>query len=190
MSDGELVRQTLAGRPAAYEELVRRWSARILAFCHAKVRSRHAAEDLAQEALLRGYRALGTLDDPEKFGPWLRGIALRVCLDWLKSKQNHQFAFSDLGDGWSCDHGPLDSEGERRGAAERGAAERGERLERLLDEVEALPDEYREVVMLYYYDDVTYQELAETLGVSAATINARLTKARAMLRERMSRLAR
>lgn len=185
MSDGELVRQTLAGRPAAYEELVRRWSAHILAFCHAKVRSSHAAEDLAQEALLRGYRALGTLDEAEKFGPWLRGIALRVCLDWLKSKQNHQSAFSDLGDGWSFDQAPLDSEGQRREAAERG-----ERLERLLDEVEALPDEYREVVMMYYYDDVTYQDLAETLGVSAATINARLTKARAMLRERMSRLAR
>jgi RNA polymerase sigma-70 factor (ECF subfamily) len=185
MSDGELVRQTLSGRPTAYEELVRRWSARILAFCHAKVRSRHAGEDLAQEALMRGYRALGTLDDPEKFGPWLRGIALRVCLDWLKSKQNHQSAFSDLADGWSCDHGSHETEGERRGAAERG-----ERLERLLLEVEALPDEYREVVMAYYYDDVTYQELAEALGVSAATINARLTKARAMLRERMSRLAR
>lgn len=185
MSDGELVRQTLCGRTDSYEELVRRWSARILAFCHAKVRSSHAAEDLAQEALMRGYRALGTLDDPEKFGPWLRGIALRVCLDWLKSKQNHQSAFSDLGDGWSCDRGAVECEGERRGAAERG-----ERLERLLDEVEALPDEYREVVMMYYYDDVTYRDLAETLGVSAATINARLTKARAMLRERMSRLAR
>lgn len=185
MSDGELVRQTLDGRTDAYEELVRRWSARILAFCHAKVRSRHAAEDLAQEALMRGYRALGTLDDPEKFGPWLRGIALRVCLDWLKSKQNHQSAFSDLGDGWSCDQSPLETESERRVAAESC-----ERLERLLDEVEALPDEYREVVVMYYYEDVTYQDLAKTLGVSAATINARLTKARALLRQRMSRLAR
>lgn len=185
MSDGELVRQTLNGRPAAYEELVRRWSARILAFCHAKVRSSHAAEDLAQEALLRGFRALGSLDEPEKFGPWLRGIALRVCLDWLKSKQNHQAAFSDLGDGWSCDQDLPDAE-----EAHREAVERGERLERLLDEVAALPDEYREVVMMYYYDDVTYQELAEALGVSAATVNARLTKARALLRERMNPLAR
>lgn len=90
MSDGELVRQALSGRSSAYGELARRWSAPILAFCHAKVRSVHAAEDLAQESLLRGLRALPTLSEPEKFGPWLRGIALRVCLDWLKSKQTQQ----------------------------------------------------------------------------------------------------
>ena len=54
---------------------------------------------------------------------------------------------------------------------------------------EDLPEQYRETLMLYYYDDVTYEELAATLGVSAATINARLTKARAMLRERMASTA-
>ena len=52
-------------------------------------------------------------------------------------------------------------------------------------EVAALPEAYRETLMLYYTQDCTYDELAEMLGVSAATINARLTKARAMLRERM-----
>jgi RNA polymerase sigma factor (sigma-70 family) len=50
-----------------------------------------------------------------------------------------------------------------------------------------LPEEYREVVMLYYYEDVTYRDLAQLLGVSAATINARLTKARGLLRERLSK---
>lgn len=73
MTDGELVLQTLAGTNASYEELVRRWSARVLAFCHAKVRSSHAAEDLTQEAMLRGYQSLPTLADPEKFGCWLLG---------------------------------------------------------------------------------------------------------------------
>ena len=53
-------------------------------------------------------------------------------------------------------------------------------------EVERLPPLYREAVMLYYYKHTTYQELADLLCVSAATINARLTKGRAMLRERMT----
>ena len=56
----------------------------------------------------------------------------------------------------------------------------------LLAEVEALPDDYRQVVLLYYYQDLTYRELADLLRVSPATINARLTKARALLRARLS----
>jgi RNA polymerase sigma-70 factor (ECF subfamily) len=59
-----------------------------------------------------------------------------------------------------------------------------------LAEVDTLPDAYREVILLYYYDDVTYQDVAAALGVSAATVNARLTKARAMLRERLSGMQR
>ena len=67
----------------------------------------------------------------------------------------------------------------------RDAANRRERAEQLKREVEALPQTYREILMLYYYQDCTYRDLAEALGVSPATINARLTKARAMLRSRM-----
>jgi len=186
MTDGELVRQTLQGRNSAFEDLVSRWSARTLAFCHAKVGRAHVAEDLAQESLVRSFRALGTLAEPEKFGPWLRGIALRVCLDWLKNKQTGQVTFGDLG-------------GDRREAEQFLAAsddgpaqlaERAEQLRQLMSEVERLPDELREVLMLYYYQDVTYRELAETLGVSSATVNARLTKARSLLRERLSRASR
>ena len=70
MTDGELVRQTLSGWTAAYGELARRWTCRVLAVCHARVRHADVAEELAQEAIVRGYRGLGTLADPEKFGSW------------------------------------------------------------------------------------------------------------------------
>jgi RNA polymerase sigma-70 factor (ECF subfamily) len=179
MTDGELVRQVLDGRTSAYGELARRWAACVLAVCHARTGSRHAAEDLAQESLLRGLRALPTLHEPDKFGPWLRGIATRVCLDWRKAKQTHQVAFGALPEDPS---GRLADGGEAPG----DRLDRAEQVRQLLDQVEALPDAYREVVMLYYYQDVTYQELADALGVSPATVNSRLTKARAMLRSRLS----
>ena len=57
--------------------------------------------------------------------------------------------------------------------------ERDDENRRLLAEVEALPEECRKVVMLYYYEDVTYRDVGRILGVSPATINARLTRARA-----------
>jgi len=80
MTDGELVRHTLAGRTSAYDPLVRKWAARVTAVCHARVGRPDVAEELAQEALFRGYKALGSLAEPEKFGPWLCGIAQVVLV--------------------------------------------------------------------------------------------------------------
>jgi RNA polymerase sigma-70 factor (ECF subfamily) len=165
---------------AAYAELSRRWAAPVLAVCHARVRCRHTAEDLAQETLLRGLQSLGTLLDRERFGPWLRAIAQRTCLDWLKSKQSQQVPFTALG-GEPAEAATLDAGRELEEAEDR---------QRLLELVAGLDDDCREVVLLYYCQDVTYADLAELLGVSSATINARLTKARALLRERMSRTQR
>src|SRR4029079_13337822 len=98
MSDAELGRLARAGRTEAYAELVRRWAARITALCHARVGRAHVADDLTQETLLRGFSSLSTFDDPARFGPWLCGIAMRICLDWLKAKKNAQVPFSALGD--------------------------------------------------------------------------------------------
>ena len=97
MTDAELVRQTTAGHKQAFEELVRRWAGRVTALCHARVRRADVAEDLAQEALLGGYRSLHALLQPEKFGGWLMGIAHRACLDWLKAKDRTTIPFSALG---------------------------------------------------------------------------------------------
>ncbi len=183
-SDSDLVRLAQDGQLSAYEELVRRWSARVLAVCHARVRSFHTAEELAQEALLRGLRAIATLEDPTKFGPWLCGIASRACLDWLKSAQSRQVSLDalavDRGDAWPVQDGDTPD----------AAACQADDKRRLLAEVALLPEAYREVIYMYYYEDVTYQKVADALGVSAATVNARLTKARALLRERLSSLQR
>jgi RNA polymerase sigma factor (sigma-70 family) len=180
MTDGQMVRQALEGASPAYESLVRRWSARVLGVCHARVGRAAAAEDLAQETILRGLKALPTLAEPEKFGPWLCGIATRTCLDWLKKSERSEVSLSATA---------VNHEGESRFAASghdpASAAEQTDDLRRLMSEVEKLPEPLREVLMLYYYEDCTYQDLAQRLGVSSATINARLTQARMALREKL-----
>lgn len=177
MDDAELVRQTLAGRREVFAELARRWSARLTAICHAKVRRADVADDLAQETLLRGFRSLNTLNDPVKIGSWLMGIALRAALDWLKAKERTTVPFSVLG-----------GEPPERGYSPppEDAVFQADDRRRLLAQIEDLPEVYRQVVMLYYYDDLTYRDLAALLGVSTATINARLTKARELLRDRLT----
>lgn len=178
MTDAELVRATLAGSRDAYAEIARRWAARVTAVCHARVRKADVADDLAQETLLRGYRALHSLSDPAKVGTWLLGIAMRAALDWLKAKERSTLPFSGLGP-----DKPIEALISRE---ESDVTADADERRRLMTEVEALPEALRQAVMLYYYDDMTYRELGELLGVSAATINARLTKARNTLRQRLS----
>ena len=180
MTDGDLVRLTLDGRPSAYEQLVRRWMPRVLAVCHARIRIADVAEELAQETLLRGYRSLSTLESPGKFGAWLRGIAVRVCLDWIKSKQASQVPFSQLGDGR---HDPLADD-----FSEDDMLAHKEECARLNEELDELPVQLREVVLLYYFDEMTYEEIGTLLEVSRATVNARLAKARDLLRIRLGSL--
>ncbi len=180
-SDADLVRQAGNGRPEAYGELARRWSPRVMAVCHARVRCEASAADLAQETLLRGFRDLVTLKSPDKFGPWLRGIAHRVCLDWLKSKQQSQIPFSRL----ALDGHPQDILARRDEAT--AAFDRADEVRWLMAEVETLSENHREVLMLFYYGQMSYREMAELLGVSTATINARLSEARGLLRDRLGR---
>ena len=109
---------------------------------------------------------------------------MRTCLDWLKSPKRGEVSFDALA-GAGGDRGPTCAATDD--SDRQAASDRREQAERLTREVERLPQPYREVLMLYYYqaDGCTYRDLAELLGVSAATINARLTKARQMLRSRM-----
>ncbi len=178
MSDGHLVRRTMAGDNTAYEELVYRWSARLTAYLRARVHRVDVAEDLAQEVLLRAYRNLATLNSPDKFGAWLLSIAHASAIDWLKAKARSEVSFDELNQqcgvqtqGWTTGEPPPDQQ-----------CISAERRDILLESVHSLPQPLREVLLIYYYDDATYQEIADMLGVSTATVNARLTKARAMLR--------
>ncbi len=176
MTDGELVRRVVAGDTAAYGELARRWFGRIQATCQAKVFDGEA-EDLVQEVLIRGFANLGSLADPELFGPWLRGIASNLCADWCRSHLRN---------------GRTPAPGVRLdqvGAAPdcEGRIEDDER-HIILAQIATMPEELREVILLRYYNELTYEEMAQWLGVARATVNERLAKARALLRIRLAKL--
>ncbi len=179
MTDGELVRRVVAGDTAAYGELARRWFYRILAFCQARlIEGRvHDAEDLAQDVLVRGYANLGSLDNPEHFGPWLRGIASHVCADWGRDRRCLEQAFKGL-----------DCPSESSSAIPVESAEKNDERAVVMMHVGAMPEALREVILLHYYEDLTYDEMARWLGVARATVNERLSKARALLRIRLAKL--
>jgi RNA polymerase sigma-70 factor (ECF subfamily) len=160
--DADLVQAVRQGRRDAYADLVRRHASAVTAVCASRVGARGPVEDMVQEAFLRGFRMIATLEDPAKFPAWVCGIAIRACLDWLKAKERGQVSLDVLPDASAP--------------------------EEVDDDRDALPEIYREALTLFYYRKQSYQDMGRALGITPAAVNARLTKARAMLRDKMARV--
>jgi RNA polymerase sigma-70 factor (ECF subfamily) len=169
-----VVRQAIAGQRFAQGELARLAFPRIMACCLSRVHRQADAEELAQETLLRALQRLSSLEHPERWMAWIRGIAIHVCLDWIRKT-----------------HGRLESElaqdpCEEHSLPDQIVANREER-HLVLKEVHQLPEELREVLILHYFDSMTYEQMADWLNVARATVSERLSRARQVLRSRLSR---
>jgi RNA polymerase sigma-70 factor (ECF subfamily) len=175
-SDGALVLAARSGNILAMESLVRRYTARVAAACWARVGRAGPVEDLVQETFLRAHRSLLTLDDPARFGPWLHAIAVRASLDWLKRRERGELPLASLGPDGVPDR-----------ADPEASAEQADRRRLVQGGVESLPEIYREAIVLFYYEKQSYKEMSAILEITPAAVNARLTKARALLRERLGR---
>jgi RNA polymerase sigma-70 factor (ECF subfamily) len=181
-SDGDLVKRALAGDREAFGDLCDRYAKVIGVLALEKVGNRADAEDVAQEAFLKAYAALGELEDHERFGSWLYGIAFRAAIDCHRRRGRRGGAIS------------LDALREGRGevAAEGEVAieaiERRESSAKVLEAVGALPDKYRLVLTLRFLKMMSYKEIAEHLGEPAGTVSNRIHRAAALLRERLKSL--
>ena len=87
VSDQTLVNGVRSGDREAFADLYHRHARFIRAVCYDVTRDLSCAADLTQEAFLRAYRCLGDLRDPERFAPWLLGIARHVCREWLRAQR-------------------------------------------------------------------------------------------------------
>lgn len=166
--DAELVRGALNGHPDRFDDLARRYARPMFAICLSRVRDPATAEDMVQETLLRGYRNLASLVEPAKFGSWLYGIAVRTCLDWLKSKKRTEVSYEAL---------------DNPGLGARDDERTDDRAEQLRAALSTLPENLREVVVLRYFQKLAYRDIGRLLGIAPATVNLHLSKARLLLRQ-------
>lgn len=174
-SDAQLVGKSLAGDRSAFGELAERYQRQVAALCFAMIRDREKARDLAQEAFLEAYDALRSLREPGRFGAWLAGIARRRCIYAIRRERRAARALAAKAE--QPQRQPLGPDGELARSDEEA---------RLLAALGALGRRYREVLVLRHFEDKSYAEIAELLELSVATVEKRLTRARAKLREALT----
>ena len=171
-SDADLVAAAQEGDRQALAELLERHRPSVLAVCSRILGRTEGAEDAYQEAALQALLGIDRVRDPSRFGPWLCGIALNVCRLWLRSGWRESLVDSDtLAD---------------RGGHPTSALGESEMQRRVRGAVSRLPAGQRRATVLFYLAGLTQQEVADALDIPVSAVKARLHKARASLRQRLT----
>lgn len=175
--DAELVRLCQQGEAKAFELLVARHTRFSGAVAMGIVGDYHAAKDVVQESFVKVLGSIGSLSNPERFRPWLRNVVRRTALDALRRRKVAGRSGTKL-PGQDSDSAPLPTED----LSPDEVMAKAELREQIREEIASLPETQREVVMLKYLEGLSYEEIAETCGLSVGTIESRLFRARATLR--------
>ncbi|GMK47687.1 hypothetical protein PghCCS26_48170 [Paenibacillus glycanilyticus] len=160
------------GGPAAFQIFVDEYGPYIYRTVFAVIRSPHDAEDVTQEALLQIYRSLPEFR-MDGFKTWITRIAVNKAIDWKRSRMRKPEELVDSLTG-------LEAEGmitERGLAVETAVIDREEQRQ-VREQVEQLPDNYREVVTAYYMENKSYEEIAVQTGLEKKSVESRLYRAR------------
>jgi len=170
-TDRDLLVRAMRGESDAFGELVTRYQTNVFNVCYRILHERGESEDLAQETFMRAYDRLHTFDLEREFGPWVRRIAANLCLNHLESQKSTA---------------PLD---EGRDADQSQRPERQvevkERSEQIREALASLPAQYRVVVELRHYQEMSYDEIASELKIPLSDVKSHLFRARKLLAEKL-----
>jgi len=169
-ADQLLVVRCQLGERAAFDDLIRRWSGSLHRYALKLTNDPELANDLTQDVWLRAVQGMGRLREAAQFRPWLFGIAHRTFMDRLRSR-----CAMPVDTGIDLDELPS--------IDDIGADEDLEQA--LATGMALLPIIEREVLTLFYLEELSLADIADALGIPVGTVKSRLFRARALLRKQI-----
>lgn len=181
LTDGELAALSIAGRQAAFVEIMHRHRQPVFRLARACIGDPDEALDLVQETFVAAHQALPRYDGERSMRAWLSTIAINKCRDWArKRKVRRLLSFAMPIDGHAeavvDDQVPIDD----------AAADRQE-LDQVTRAISTLPMNLKEALVLRTIEGLSQAETAEVLSISEKAVETRLYRARARLLEKMER---
>ena len=180
LTDGELATLSIAGREAAFAEIMRRHRQSVFRVVRACVGEADEALDLLQETFVAAHHALSRYDGDRSMRAWLSAIAINKCRDWARKRTVRRFVSFAL---------PIDGQAETivddQVPIDDSAADRQE-LDRVTRAISTLPANLKEPLVLRTIEGLSQAETAEVLGISQKAVETRLYRARARLMEKLN----
>jgi len=164
------------GDKDAFAKLVEKYQRPVYSVCYRMLGTPTAAEDAAQEAFIRAYQALDRYDTNRSFATWILSIASNYSIDQLRKKKVIVLSMDNEKYGWMAPPDPGPSPEKAALDKEKNAL-----VQTILAE---LPETDRAAVILQFWHDYSYDEIAETLGLSSSAVKSRLFRARRIMAEK------
>jgi len=161
-----------SGNARAFERLVQAYQRPVYSLAFRMLGHTGDAEDATQEAFMKAYRALGSYDSGRSFSTWLLSIVAHHCIDRLRRRRMHEVSLDGL-PSWRW--GPVDTVDPQRAVEQ---ADQADRIQRLLRQ---LPEDYRLIIVLRYWHDLGYEEIAHITDQTVSAVKSRLHRARRQL---------
>ena len=171
-SDSELVHCSVSGEHAAFAEIIHRYQGLISGLTYSRSGRLAQSEDLAQETFLVAWQRLASLENPERLAAWLCGIARNVLRATARKKTEEPTEKVEAIPSVQASPVEVAISNEQEGL--------------LWQSLERIPAKHREVMILYYRQDKSIEDVSRALELSNAAVRKRLERARAMLREDMA----
>lgn len=173
-TDEQLISFVLAGKEQMYREIVIRYQHKVFSASIKFANNHSDAEDIAQEVFLQAYKSLDTFRFDSKFSTWLYRITVNKCLDWKRKNKN------------LLETGEFNEQITQKFTMDlflEDSILQKEQEEQLKNVIAELPEVYQSVITLYYFDNLSYQDIANKLNVAKKTVESRLYRGKQMLKE-------
>ncbi len=177
-NDVELIHRILAGDDTAFASLVKKYQKQVHALAWRKTDDFHIAEEITQDTFLKAYQNLSTLKNPNQFSGWLYVITANQCYAWLRKRRIETEPLEDT------DIDVIEGAAYSKYiAAEQEKVSIKTQREVVKKLLSTLKESDRTVITLYYFGEMTCEEISRFLGVSTSAIKSRLSRARQRLKK-------
>jgi len=178
-----LIERCKRGDLGAFNELIKRYEKPVYNFAYRLTGNYDSAQDVAQDAFLRVFQAIGSFRGDASFSTWLFRITTNVFLDDRKKARAHPT--SSLDEYVEMEESSMARQIEDPSPTPDLLTEGKERTQLLQNAIRALPDYQRTMVVLYHTEQKSYEEIAEIMALPIGTVKSRLNRARLALKENL-----
>jgi RNA polymerase sigma-70 factor (ECF subfamily) len=177
MTDAAVIGLVLDGYTHAFSELVDRYRDEVFGMAVRFSLNQSDAQDISQEIFIKVFKNLHKYNGASKFSTWLYKLSYNQCIDWVRKNRRHyassnieleEFEIAD------CRAGPEDELLEKQ------------KRETLRKAVYELKDKYRNILILFYYQSLSYEDISEILSMPVKTVETQLYRARQQLRKKLA----